>query len=124
VVEVKGGRWYDGMRADAHLYALLVGLRDGVAPAGVVTVVADGTTHVEPIRPGLIIHAGERLEQALRTAAALAAGEVPEARPGAHCAHCPVRTDCPAALEPGASAPPSSNGRSGATSGLGTGAPR
>jgi len=96
VVEVKGGRWYDGMRADAHLYALLVGLRDGVAPAAVVTLVADGTTQVEPIRAGFVRHAGERLEQALRTAAGLAAGEVPEARAGSHCAHCPVRPDCPA----------------------------
>jgi hypothetical protein len=96
VVEVKGGRWYDGMRADAHLYALLVGLRDGVAPAAVVTVVADGTTQVEPIGAGLVRHAGERLEQALRTAAGLAAGEVPEARPGSHCTHCPVRADCAA----------------------------
>ena len=51
VVEVKGGRWYDGMRADGHLYALLVALRDGVVPAAVVTVVADGTTHVEADPP-------------------------------------------------------------------------
>jgi hypothetical protein len=124
VVEVKGGRWYDGMRADAHLYALLVGLRDGVAPAGVVTLVADGTTHVEPIRPGLLTHAGERLEQALRTAAALAAGEVPEARPGAHCAHCPVRPDCPAALDPLAPGSGSGSDCAAATSGLVTGALR
>jgi hypothetical protein len=126
VVEVKGGRWYDGMRADAHLYALLVGLRDGVAPAGVVTLVADGTTHVEPIRPGLLTHAGERLEQALRTAAALAAGEVPEARPGAHCAHCPVRPDCPAALDPLAPGSGSGSGSdcAAATSDLVTGALR
>lgn len=95
VVEVKGGRWYDGMRADGHLYALLVGLRDGMVPAAVVTVVADGTTHVEAIRPALVRHAGERLELALRAAAPLAAGEPPEARPGTHCGHCPARPDCP-----------------------------
>jgi hypothetical protein len=97
VVEVKGGRWYDGMRADAHLYALLVGLRDGEAPARVVTLVADGTTQVEPIRPTLVLHAAERVELALRTAARLAAGEVAEARPGSHCGHCPVRAECPVA---------------------------
>jgi PD-(D/E)XK nuclease superfamily protein len=97
IVEVKGGRWYDGMRADAHLYALLVGLRDGEAPARVVTLVADGTTQVEPIRPTLVLHAAERVELALRTAARLAAGEVAEARPGSHCGHCPVRAECPAA---------------------------
>lgn len=94
VVEVKAGRWYDGMRADAHLYALLVGLRDGEAPARVMTVVADGTTQVEPIRPALVHHAAERVDAALRTAARLAAGEVAEARPGSHCGHCPVRAGC------------------------------
>jgi hypothetical protein len=94
VVEVKAGRWYDGMRADAHLYALLVGLRDAEAPVRVVTLVADGTTQVEPIRPALVHHAADRLELALRTASRLAAGEVAEARPGSHCAHCPVRPDC------------------------------
>jgi hypothetical protein len=94
VVEVKGGRWYDGMRADGHLYALLAGLRDGVAPAAVVTLVADGTSHVEPIRPALVSHAAERLELALRTAASLAAGEPAATHPGTHCAHCPARGDC------------------------------
>jgi PD-(D/E)XK nuclease superfamily protein len=96
VVEVKAGRWYDGMRADAHLYALLVGLRDGEAPARVVTLVADGTTQVEPIRATLVRHAAERVETAIATAARLAAGEVAEARPGTHCGHCPVRSDCAA----------------------------
>jgi hypothetical protein len=96
VVEVKGGRWYDGMRADGHLYALLVGLRDGLVPAAVVTVVADGTTHAERIRPALVRHAGERLELAIRAAAPVAAGEPPDARPGSHCSHCPARTDCAA----------------------------
>jgi hypothetical protein len=96
VVEVKGGRWYDGMRADAHLYALLVALRDGRSPAAAVTVVADGTTQVEPIRPALLAHAAERLDEAMQVAAALAAGEAPAARPGAHCDHCPVRAGCAA----------------------------
>jgi hypothetical protein len=112
VVEIKGGRWYDGMRADAHLYALLVGLRDGEAPARVVTLVADGTTQDEPIRPTLVRHAAERVELALRTAARLAAGEVAEARPGSHCGHCPVRADC-AAGRAWASDTPDTSGTSG-----------
>jgi hypothetical protein len=94
VVEVKGGRWYDGMRADGHLYALLVALRDGRPPAAVVTVVADGTTQVEPVRPAVLVTAAERVEQALGVAAAVAAGEPPAALPGPHCPHCPVRADC------------------------------
>ena len=100
VVEVKGGRWYDGMRADGHLYALLLALRDGGPPAAVVTVVADGTTQVEPLRPTLLDHAAERLEEAMALAAAvadgLAAGVAPPARPGAHCGHCPLAGDCTA----------------------------
>jgi hypothetical protein len=96
VVEVKGGRWYDGMRADGHLYALMVALRDGEAPAVAVTIVSDGTTHIEPIRPALLQHAAERLDEAMGIAARLAAGEPPATCPGAHCQHCPVRPDCPA----------------------------
>ncbi len=98
VVEVKGGRWYDGMRADGHLYALLVALRDGRPPAAVVTVVADGTTQVEPVRPAVLATAADRVEQAMQVAAAVAAGEPPAALPGPHCAHCPVRPDCTAGL--------------------------
>ncbi|HEY8526716.1 MAG TPA: PD-(D/E)XK nuclease family protein [Acidimicrobiales bacterium] len=105
VVEVKGGRWYDGMRGDAHLYALLVALRDGEAPARVVTLVADGTTQVEPIRPALIEHAAERVEAAISEAARLAAGEVAEARPGSYCGHCPVRADCSVAAGASAATP-------------------
>jgi hypothetical protein len=95
IVEVKGGRWYDGMRADGHLYALMVALRDGEVPASAVTIVSDGTTHVEPIRPALLQHAAERLDEAMGVAARLAAGEPPAMSPGAHCQHCPVRVDCP-----------------------------
>jgi PD-(D/E)XK nuclease superfamily len=97
VVEVKGGRWYDGMRADGHLYALMVALRDGEVPAAAVTVVSDGTTQIEPIRPALLQHAAERLDEVMGIAAGLAAGEPPRAAPGVHCQHCPVRGDCPAA---------------------------
>ena len=61
VVEIKAGRWHDGARADAHLYALLVALRDGVPPAAVVTVVADGTTQVEPVRPAVLATAADRV---------------------------------------------------------------
>jgi hypothetical protein len=95
ILEVKGGRWYDGMRADGHLYALMVALRDGEVPASAVTIVSDGTSHVERIRPALLQHAAERLDEAMGIAARLAAGEPPAMRPGAHCQHCPVRPDCP-----------------------------
>jgi PD-(D/E)XK nuclease superfamily len=95
IVEVKGGRWYDGMRADGHLYALMLALRDGEVPASAVTIVSDGTTQTEPIRPALLQHAAERLDEAMGVAARLAAGEPPAMSPGGHCQHCPVRPDCP-----------------------------
>ena len=99
VVEVKGGRWYDGMRADGHLYALLVALRAGHPPAAVVTVVADGTTHIEPVRPAVLATTAERVERALQVAAAIAAGEPAATHPGPHCGHCPARPDCTAGLD-------------------------
>ncbi len=98
VVEVKAGRWHDGARADAHLYALLVALRDGRAPAAVVTVVADGTTQVEPVRPAVLTTAADRVAHAVEAAAPIAAGEPAPAHPGPHCGHCPLRAACPEGL--------------------------
>lgn len=96
VIEVKSGRWHDAVRADAQVYGLLVGLRDGVAPAAVVTVAAgDGATQREPIRPAVLQHTAERVAVALRTAGGLAAGEAPAARPGTYCGFCPLRDECP-----------------------------
>ncbi|HEX5367436.1 MAG TPA: PD-(D/E)XK nuclease family protein [Acidimicrobiales bacterium] len=101
VVEVKGGRWHDSARADAHLYALLLARRDRRAPAAVVTVVADGTTQVEPVRPAVLATAADRVVHALEVAATIAAGEPAPAHPGPHCAHCSLRRGCPeAALAP------------------------
>lgn len=98
VVEIKGGRWHDGARADAHLYALLVALRDGRPPAAVVTVVADGTTQVEPVRAAVLTTAADRVAHAIETAAPIAAGEPAAAHPGPHCGHCPLRPACPEGL--------------------------
>ncbi|MGH9211087.1 MAG: PD-(D/E)XK nuclease family protein [Acidimicrobiales bacterium] len=113
VVEVKSGRWQDTARADAHFYGLLLGLRDSVAPAAVVTVAAGDasghdrpgrsrttplTAQVEPIRPVVLRHTAERVAVALGTAARLAAGEPPAAHPGSHCVHCPLRATCPEAM--------------------------
>lgn len=98
VVEIKGGRWHDSVRGDAHLYGLLVGLRDGVAPAAVVSMAAyDGATQIEPIRPAVLQHAAEKVAVSLETAARIAAGETPEAHPGSHCVTCPMQSTCPAA---------------------------
>ena len=95
VVEVKAGRWHDSARADGHLYALLVALRDGVPPTAVVTVVADGTTQVEPVRPAVLSTAADRVVHALDVAGPIAAGEPAPAHPGPHCGQCPLRPACP-----------------------------
>ncbi|HMG44510.1 MAG TPA: PD-(D/E)XK nuclease family protein [Acidimicrobiales bacterium] len=96
VVELKGGQWHDSVRQDGHLYALLVGLRDGVAPAAVLSIAAaDGATQLEPIRPEVVLHAAERVATAIETAAAIAAGEPARACPGSYCAFCPLRPGCP-----------------------------
>ena len=96
VVELKGGRWHDGVRHDGHLYGLLLGLRDGVAPAAVLSIAAaDGATQLEPIRPEVLLHAAERVATAVEVAARLAGGEPAEAHPGSACTFCPLRPTCP-----------------------------
>ena len=98
VVELKAGRWFDAVRYDGHLYALLVGLRDGVAPAAVLSVCAgDGATQLEPIRAEVLLHAAERVAEAITVAAPLAAGEPAPARPNPTCPYCPLRPTCPEA---------------------------
>jgi hypothetical protein len=95
LVEVKGGAWRDGHRADAHLYGLLAGLRDGRAPAAVVTVcAADGKVNVEPIRAGVAEAASLRVARAIEVAADLAAGEVAATAPGPYCVTCPALAAC------------------------------
>jgi hypothetical protein len=96
VVELKGGRWHDSVRQDGHLYGLLVGLRDGVAPAAVLSIAAaDGATQLEPIRPEVLLHAAERVAAAVEVAARLAGGEPAAAHPGSYCGFCPLRSACP-----------------------------
>lgn len=96
VVELKGGQWHDGVRHDGHLYGLLLALRDGVAPAAVLSIAAaDGATQLEPIRAEVVLHAAERVATAIEVAAGLASGEVPEARPCSACTFCPLRSTCP-----------------------------
>jgi hypothetical protein len=98
IVEVKSGRWHDAVRSDGHLYGLLLGLRDGVPPAAVLSIAAgDGATQLEPIRAEVLGHAAERVAEAMRVAARLAAGESPPAHPGSHCTYCPLRSACPEA---------------------------
>jgi hypothetical protein len=114
VVELKGGRWHDGVRHDGHLYALLVGLRDGAAPAAVLSIAAaEGATQLEPIRPEVVLHAAERIAEAIRIAAPLAAGEPARACPGSFCGFCPLRAVCPEGMAPGPERPGAEGAKSG-----------
>jgi hypothetical protein len=98
LVEIKGGRWHDSARSETHFYSLLLGLRDGTAPSHVVSLAAaDGATHVEEVRPAVLSTVARQIATAIDAAGSIAAGEVPEARPGAHCSTCPARSTCPAA---------------------------
>lgn len=106
VIEVKSGSWHDAVWHDAHFYGLMLALRDGEAPGGVVSLSAkDGATQAEPIRPAVLHHVAEQVATAIETAAGLASGEVPDARGGRHCGICHLRNDCPSARSPGGPQP-------------------
>jgi hypothetical protein len=95
VVEVKSGAFTIEQRDDGLIYALLLALRDGQAPAGAVTVTADGAVHVEAATADRLHTAAERLGAAILAAGELAGGRPPVARAGARCDRCPVSVGCP-----------------------------
>jgi CRISPR/Cas system-associated exonuclease Cas4 (RecB family) len=98
VIEVKSGSFSIEQRDDGLVYALLLALRDGVAPAAAVTVTAAGAVHVEVATGERLATAALRVEAAVRAAGELAAGRPPIERPGARCDRCPVRRSCTSAL--------------------------
>lgn len=98
VVEVKSGNFSIEQRDDGLVYALLLALRDGVAPAAAVTVTAAGGVHVEVATGERLATAALRVGVAIRAAGELAGGRAPVARPGARCDRCPVRASCAAVL--------------------------
>lgn len=97
VVEVKSGLFRREHRDDGLLYALLLALRDGVAPAAAVTVSATGAVHVDVATPERLATAAHRLALAVTAAAELAAGRRPVERPGPWCTGCPAAATCPSA---------------------------
>lgn len=98
LVEVKSGTFGREQRDDGLVYALLLAVRDGVAPAAAVTVTADGQVHVEPATAARLDIAAQRVGEAIRAAGELAGGRPPRERPGPRCERCPVRRACPSAL--------------------------
>jgi hypothetical protein len=98
LVEVKSGTFGREQRDDGLVYALLLALRDGVAPAAVVTVTAEGSVHVEVASATRLEIAAERVGAAIRSAGELAGGRRPIERPGPRCDRCPARATCASAL--------------------------
>ena len=98
VIEVKSGSFSIEQRDDGLVYALLLALRDGVAPAAAVTVTAAGGVHVEVATAARLATAVLRVGVAIRAAGELAGGRPPREQPGARCDRCPVRATCASAL--------------------------
>ena len=98
VVEVKSGTFSIEQRDDGLVYALVVALRDGIAPAAAVTATAGAGVHVEIATADRLNTAAHRLGVAIRAAGELAGGRPPNERPGFRCDRCPVRSTCASAL--------------------------
>ena len=94
VVEVKSGSFSIEQRDDGLVYALLLALRDGRAPAAAVTATASGAVHVEVVTAGRLATAAVRVGEAIRAAGELAGGRQPVERAGFRCDRCPVRATC------------------------------
>ncbi|MBK6309555.1 MAG: hypothetical protein IPF42_02810 [Candidatus Microthrix sp.] len=98
LIEVKATAPAHDHSFDLNLYALGIGLRDGLAPAAVLHW-SPGTGWVElpPVTIEVLESAARRVVHALGVLGSLARGETPEETPGAHCGWCPDAAICPSA---------------------------
>ena len=98
LIEVKATALAHDHSFDLNLYALGIGLRDGLAPAAVLHW-SPGTGWVElpPVTIEVLESAARRVAHALDVLGSLARGETPEETPGAHCGWCPDAAICPSA---------------------------
>ena len=108
VIEVKSGSFGMEERDDGLVYALLLALRDGRAPAAAVTATAvlggqdrfdaprplSGRLHVERGTADRLRTAAGRVADAITRAGALAGGRAPAERANRRCDWCPARTRC------------------------------
>src|SRR5204863_6240818 len=80
---------------DLRFYALLHGLRLGVAPSRVASVfLASGEWQAEDVTAEVLRHAAERVLGAVAATAALDSGAAPTLTSGRHCALCPRARPC------------------------------
>lgn len=95
-VEVKSGAAREEHRTDHLLYGLLLALRDGHAPAAVVTCSgADGKVAADLVDEDALERATRRASRALEIAGALASGKTPDENPGWRCGFCADSHRCP-----------------------------
>lgn len=99
VVEVKVGRPHPGHLAEATHYALLVALRDRVAPALVARWYPEGSFAVMSITVDVLHSASRRLADAIGAWAEMQVGRTPRERSGPACAWCPDADRCPSYQE-------------------------
>jgi hypothetical protein len=97
VVEVKTGRPHRGHLDEVTYYALLVALRDGVAPALVARWYPGGSLAHLPVTGDVLRSATRRVVAALATWTELQCGRPPTESPGPTCAWCPQSDVCPSA---------------------------
>lgn len=94
VIEVKSGGFTLEQRDDGLVYALLLALRDGTAPAAAITATAAGAVHVEAATADRLATAAERIGVAIVAAGELAGGRASSERAGFRCDRCPVVRTC------------------------------
>ena len=97
VVEVKSGAPRPSHVEEVALYALLVGWRDGVAPALVARWYPNEPVAAMPVDTGVLTSAALRLGDAVEQWAQLTVGRRPEESPGPWCRWCPDAGRCPSA---------------------------
>jgi hypothetical protein len=99
LIDLKGGRARSEHPEDMRLYALLHTLRTGVPPVRVATFfLSSGEWMLEDVSDSTLEHAAGRVVAAAGSASRRARGDPPRLVPGPHCARCPVRDRCPAAV--------------------------
>ena len=101
VVEVKSGAVAAAHPHEVYLYALLVAMRDGAAPAAVARWYPGADPVVLPVTLGVLESAAARLSAGAGLWAGLMAGETAAERAGGWCGWCPDRTVCPSAAPGG-----------------------
>ena len=100
VVEVKSGGPRPDHLAEVTQYALLVSLRDGVAPALVARWYPGGQLAHQPVTGDVLWSAARRLTAAIGIWAELQSGRPPAETSGPSCGWCPAADVCPSAVAP------------------------